>query len=245
MKRKTKIASAIGLVLGGAASYSGVANANLTSSATLSFTLGSAQTVSCLLGTTPPCINPALNVTDVVGSYFAMDTDSDGFEAAEKTPIGSLNGIHLGTTQPASGSHAGAINGSESPDIDNPWTFFGGTGMHQTTSAVSVSGGSGDSYTLDMSGWNVTWNGIASIPLVSTSSPTITCTTSSSCSDSSNYTLDAVFHVNGAGFTTVSYGLHLTGHVANAGVIPVPAAVWLFGSGLVGLAGVARRRKIK
>ena len=29
-----------------------------------------------------------------------------------------------------------------------------------------------------------------------------------------------------------------------AGVIPVPAAVWLFGSGLLGLVGVARRRKV-
>jgi hypothetical protein len=27
-----------------------------------------------------------------------------------------------------------------------------------------------------------------------------------------------------------------------AGVIPIPAAAWLFGSGLLGLAGVARRR---
>ena len=26
--------------------------------------------------------------------------------------------------------------------------------------------------------------------------------------------------------------------------VPVPAAVWLFGSGLVGLAGVVRRRKV-
>jgi hypothetical protein len=26
-------------------------------------------------------------------------------------------------------------------------------------------------------------------------------------------------------------------------VVPVPAAVWLFGSGLIGLAGIARRGK--
>ncbi len=26
-------------------------------------------------------------------------------------------------------------------------------------------------------------------------------------------------------------------------VVPVPAAVWLFGSGLIGLAGLARRKK--
>ena len=34
-------------------------------------------------------------------------------------------------------------------------------------------------------------------------------------------------------------------HITNVdtGVIPVPAAVWLFGSGLLGLVGVARRRK--
>ena len=30
--------------------------------------------------------------------------------------------------------------------------------------------------------------------------------------------------------------------VINTSVVPVPAAVWLFGSGLIGLVGVARRR---
>ncbi|MHB8535826.1 MAG: VPLPA-CTERM sorting domain-containing protein [Sulfuricaulis sp.] len=30
---------------------------------------------------------------------------------------------------------------------------------------------------------------------------------------------------------------------SNAGVVPIPAAVWLFGSGLLGLVGIARRKK--
>ena len=30
----------------------------------------------------------------------------------------------------------------------------------------------------------------------------------------------------------------------DATVVPVPAAVWLFGSGLLGLVGIARRRKV-
>jgi len=30
---------------------------------------------------------------------------------------------------------------------------------------------------------------------------------------------------------------------ADATVVPVPAAIWLFGSGLIGLVGIARRKK--
>lgn len=36
----------------------------------------------------------------------------------------------------------------------------------------------------------------------------------------------------------VSYALHLEGTIS---AVPVPVAMWLFGSGLLGLIGVARR----
>jgi hypothetical protein len=32
-------------------------------------------------------------------------------------------------------------------------------------------------------------------------------------------------------------------HSGNAGAVPLPAAVWLFGSGLLGLIGVGRKRR--
>jgi hypothetical protein len=179
--------------------------------------LGTQQVVACTYGTTPPCLKATYNITDIVGSYFAMDTNSNGIQANEKTPIGSLNGIVLGTIQPASGSHTGAINGSESPDIDNPWTFFGGTGMHQTTAAVTVLTDAGASKTLDMSGWNVTWNGIASIPLTQTGSATITCDTAA-CNNNENYF--SMRPSTSAGWVHVAY-LHLVGTVSVPGAVPL------------------------
>ena len=112
--------------------------------------------------------------------------------------------------------------------------------MHQTTSPITATSVTANGATLDMSGWNVTWNGISSIPLIQLSA-VMNCTAGSSCSDSSSYTLDAAFHVPGYGFTSVQYLVHLEGYVSN---VPVPAAVWLFGSGLLGLIGISRRKKV-
>ena len=40
----------------------------------------------------------------------------------------------------------------------------------------------------------------------------------------------------------IAVSLSMAGDL-NSAVVPIPAAVWLFGSGLMGLVGVARRKK--
>lgn len=58
--------------------------------------------------------------------------------------------------------------------------------------------------------------------------------------------LAATGNINGdfwAGFNNVQYSEIFNVSITADTVIPIPAAAWLFGSGLLGLVGVARRRK--
>ena len=247
--KKTTLNTAIVAALGG---ISMSAQAALTSSATLEFDAGSPEVTSCSAGnfTGTSCTlggtaYTAFENTDMGGSYFLM---AQGNGNADKTAISMFAPLHIGTTQASSGQHTGTIDGSESPAIDNAWNFFFNTGMHTLTSAISVISDFGSTKTLDFSGWGVNWGNFGpggadggTIPMGGVA--TIVCSTSS-CSASSSYVLDMDVHVPQA-FTSVPYSLHLEGHVGGAAVIPVPAAAWLFGSGMLGLAGVARRRRNK
>jgi len=154
------------------------------------------------------------------GSNFTMEV-SPGFHLP--TNITGLYGITLGITQAASGSHSGAPGtvAGENPNIDNPWGFFGNTGMHYTSSASNVLSASGNTATVDLSGWGVTWNGIAAIPMGSGAWGTnangvadIVCGVD--CGDGDTYTLTYTATVplgDPSGFGGVAYGLNLTGTI--------------------------------
>jgi hypothetical protein len=161
------------------------------------------------------------------GSFFGVET-SPGSVA--DTPIEPFNGIVLGTAQPASGSHFGPPDGSESPDIDNPWLFFGNTGMHQSLSPITVVADDGaGNVTLEFSGWSVTWAAIPSIPLGSGAwdgNPdglaVMTC--ANTCEGGDTYTVAYSATVppgDPSGFGGVRFNLQLEGTVTVASTVSV------------------------
>jgi len=163
---------------------------------------------------------------DIATSKFGMATPQGVLE----TSIGSHDGIILGTAQPATGSHPGAPDGTESPGIDEPWDFFQQTGMSQTTAPVTlINGDDTSNVTLDFSGWSVTWNGIADIPLGSgtwAANPdgqaVMSC--ASVCQEGDTFHLDysATVPANDpSGFGGAQYSLSLDGTIGVTG--PPPA----------------------
>jgi len=126
------------------------------------------------------------------------------------------------------GSHSGAPNGSENPAIDNPWVFFGSTGMHGALSPSNVLTASGNTATIDFSGWSIAWNGLDSIPLgtgawfESTMDGMAQITCAVDCGDGDMYTLiySATTVPDGSSsYGNTQYMLNLTGSIS---ATPVP-----------------------
>ncbi len=89
----------------------------------------------------------------------------------------------------------------------------------------------GSDLSLDLSSWTAYWNGTSFNQggMINTT-----------VDGSGNFTATWLAPVVGGAFNGQNGSWEITGTVS---AVPVPAAVWLFGSGLVGLAGIARRRK--
>jgi len=157
------------------------------------------------------------------GSYFGMDTNgNNAVTANERTALTQNDGIILGTAQSASGSHSGAPNGSEIEGIGKAWGFFGNTGLHYTSTAANVLTATGNTATVDLSGWVVTWNFIDPIPMSSRAWEAgftdgvaqITC--GFDCADGDTYTLNYSATVpdgDPSGFGNVKYTLRYVGTI--------------------------------
>ncbi len=262
--KRTAVQTAVGLVLGGGVCLS--AGAVLTSTTVLAFdpgVVGGNANDATAAG--PSWFSMKVNPYTVV--YTGIQTGGDGGIHIGVTQDTNGHNGHAGTFGTFGTPLHSGVGG-----IDDEWGFYYNAGLHFTTVAVTVVSDGGATKTLDFSGWNVTWNTIPAINMGGgfqdcgtstdgicvdpfstdhsgtfdngTQLATITCA-DASCSASSTFTLtyDAIVPAGDpSGFGGTPYGVHLEGSVSK---VPVPAAAWLFGSGLVGLVGVARRKKSK
>ncbi len=193
------------------------------------------------------------------GSYYGIDfiTYDGAITTVEKIALSEgTAGLVIGVTSTPGASHSGAPTAGDTNAVTAPDLFLGNTGSWYFTSPVTGNTTNG----LDMSGWNWSWNGNPSIPLGSLAWQPTNCVDLGCAGYTFTggiglfqwdgvyghaYTLDFTstgVHGDPTGFGDVRFYTHLEG-IVTAAPVPVPAAVWLFGSGLAGLLGLARRRK--
>lgn len=183
------------------------------------------------------------------GSWFGMDSNKNSKMAgSEKTAVSQgTTGLVIGVTTSAGASHTGSVVAGDTNAITAPWEFFGNTGSDYATTAITAIGGD-TANGLDFSGWTVTWNGIAAIPMGSgvwgAGYSNGVANLVWDGNNGSAYTLDYHGTVpvgDPSGFGGVQYALHLEGTVA---MVPEASTygMMLAGLGLVGFA--VRRRKL-
>ena len=172
----------------------------------------------CIVGGTyPNCDFGVVSVSG--GSFFRLD-------GVQNTVISQGTGIVLGSTQSYDGL------GSNITDV---WSFFGKEGTNFSTESISAISDT----EIDMTGWRMAWDDTSEIDLGSGLFASISC---GSCNVGDSYTLDYSTFIpvnDSSGLGGLSYELHLEGVISS--VVPVPAAVWLFGSGLIGLFGFSKK----
>jgi len=167
-------------------------------------------------------------VYNIIGGDFFMDTITPAAVAFDDTTGLTLN-INEGATAYQSTAELPTF-----PFFGSPVTTFTAAASSQTGVAgggPAPSGTVADGGTVDMSSFFALWNGTefnqgadASVTLLA----------------NGNYNLNWSSLIVGGSFDgkTGSWNMEIS-------QVPVPAAVWLMGSGLVGLVGVARRRRAK
>lgn len=193
------------------------------------------------------------------GSCFSMEV-ATGFKIWTNFQGGTDGGFFVGKNQISGGQElAPSAANTTSGELTTAWLFFGNYGTfftdpNGTTNIFDDTSCAGAACTgkTALNVFNVAWNG-GIIPMGSAAGCALPACTANQLAGIfiSNYQIDLLAKtwsldysqvVPSGGYLGVSFGAHLSGKVQP---IPLPAAVWLFGSGLVGLAAVARRKKGK
>jgi hypothetical protein len=191
-------------------------------------------------------------------------------DAGVMTAVGGTPG-NPGTTPAGSASFPGSaapVAGSN-PSLQQPATFFGGAFNFLAPTAGSLAGaayGTGSlvggpviingttTFTAPVleAQWSGTWFplGQASGGITFVMDITATSATTFDFILRANELIDLAEDPQPAGFAAWTAQWYLSGsgttsgaHSVQVSAVPVPAAVWLFGSGLLGLVGIARRKK--
>jgi len=172
------------------------------------------------------------------GSWWAWDfTDDGAIEEFEKTPLfaGTANGLVLSSTSlPGEMTAASSYLGLDS------YLYFPDVPPSILSSDMA------GNFEMDFSGFKWDFN-VITVSLAGNSSfgdtgvAALSCS-SSACASGDTYVLTYSAHnadpTNGYG--ELLFSMELTGTIST---VPVPATIWLLGSGFLGLLGISRRKK--
>ena len=166
------------------------------------------------------------------------------------------------------GAHSATLTYSLTGAVVTPGSYFGtvGTGSFSYDDAditgigTETISAAGSSLTVEFTIFGQTFTDTDDVGNISTGAPDLTLSDGvpvfldfliSEVPDPPDFNLVAIdepgviyidiWDPSGINLTPVAGGFETD---VSVGVVPIPAAIWLFGSGLVGLTGIARRKKV-